>query len=258
MLTHHRSPNADIPTRGRDRSRVLPLVGLTLAAALVLTACGGDAEDPAGGDPTATDSASADKSASSSGENSPSDGSSTSEASEETTKTSESDGEYVPASADGPATNVPKPEGPESMTEQTEDGVKATVDYFWQAIWYLSVTGDPSSLNQIVTDSCTYCQEEVDYFTTIYSEGSWYVTTPSTVADSSVSLKGSSSANAWISLDAPATTMYFSDGSQAGSSSGTNGAGWEIQLKFTDGHWVIAEATIIGGSGSQSENGENG
>ncbi|WP_153143641.1 DUF6318 family protein [Nesterenkonia halophila] len=261
MLTDHpTSATPVVPTTSRtSRSRGLPLAGLTLAASLVLTACGGDAEEPAGGDPTATDVASVDKSTDTPGEGSPSDRPSTSEASKETAETSESnDGEYVPASADGPAKNAPKPEVPEGMTNQTEEGVKAAVDYFWQAIWYLSVTGDPSNLNKVVTDSCAYCQEEVNYFTTIYREGSWYVTTPSTVTDSSASLNGSFSANAWVSLDAPATTMYYSDGSKAGSSSGTNGAGWEIQLKFADGHWVVAEATIIGGSGARSEGGASG
>lgn len=262
MLTDHLTSAPDTvatDTDRRDHSRVLPLAGLALVASLVLTACGGAPEEPTNGGPTANDVASGDKSAEPSRKSSPSDAPSTSEASDEAVEPRESnDGEYVPASADGPAKNVRKPELSEGMTQRTEEGVKATVDYFWQAIWHLSVTGDPSSLNKVIADSCGYCQEEIDYFTTIYSEGSWYVTTPSTVTDSSASLNDSSSATAWVSLDAPATTMYYSDGSKAGHSSGTSGAGWEIQLKFADGHWVIAEATIVGGSGSQSKDGASG
>src|SRR5699024_12344017 len=53
---------------------------------------------------------------------------------DDTTDASEVDPtEYIPASAEGPAQNVPEPNLPAVATENTEEGAKATLEYFWEA-----------------------------------------------------------------------------------------------------------------------------
>src|SRR5699024_7528270 len=54
--------------------------------------------------------------------------------------------DYIPASADGPAQNVPEPNLPAVATENTEEGAKATLEYFWEAEAYASLTGETDAM----------------------------------------------------------------------------------------------------------------
>lgn len=125
-------------------------LALTAALALSLTACtGGEEKEP---EETASPSTTAPASASQGtgserpgSEGSESDGAEKSEGTDESTEPSDDQpsdaespqadggdsdpsgadgGEYVPASADGPAKNVPKPEMPEEMKEETPEVAK--------------------------------------------------------------------------------------------------------------------------------------
>ena len=138
-------------------------LALTAALALSLTACtGGEEKEPEEtASPTTTAPASASDGTESEGsgsEGSESDGADESEGTDESTEPSddqpsdgesteaggddsdpsrEDDGKYVPASADGPAKNVPKPQMPEEMKEETPEGAKAAVQY-WCCLLYTS------------------------------------------------------------------------------------------------------------------------
>lgn len=271
MPTDRRTPaalDAVAPRLSADKPRLrahrtLTFSGLALASALTLTACSGDTEDPGGdGGSAATEAAPSDGTAEPSDE----DGSSTeSGATDDGASADESDpaessahedssgGEYVPASAEGPAQNVPKPDMPADISEKTEDGVEAAVEYFWAADSYLVSTGDPSPFEPIVSESCAFCQEEIDYFTTIYSEGSWYVSTPDEVTRIAPTITGDKFAEAVISLDSTASAMYFEDGSKAGSDPTTYVMTWSIDLEYMDGQWVVTNTTAVEGSGSETK-----
>ena len=92
------------------RSLVLPATAMV--AAVLLTACGPTDDGPDVSSSTASEAASS---------------SSSSEAA--TDKSPGSDGEYVEASADGPAQNVPKPEKPALADEESYEGAQAFLDY---------------------------------------------------------------------------------------------------------------------------------
>src|SRR5699024_9595605 len=67
--------------------------------------------------------------------------------------------EYIPASAEGPAQNVREPNLPAVATENTEEGAKATLEYFWEAEAYASLTGETDAMALIATQRCDFCKE---------------------------------------------------------------------------------------------------
>lgn len=92
----------------------------------------------------------------------------------ETSTTTGTD-EYVPASADGPAQNVPVPELPDAAREQTEEGAEATLKYWWDAMEYLYLTGGRAPLENISGDECVFCENFLEVVPETVSNGGWYV-----------------------------------------------------------------------------------
>lgn len=137
------------------RSFVLPAA--VVMAVSLLTACG-----PTGDDPDDDPSGSAPVSGSAS---------SASEAAAE--KTPGADGEYVEASADGPAQNVPKPEKPALADEESYEGAQAFLDYLADARAYAWQTGDTSLIREITAEECESCTEEYDEIDGLYEGGGW-------------------------------------------------------------------------------------
>ncbi len=65
--------------------------------------------------------------------------------------------DYVPASLDGPAQNVPKPVMPALAKEESREGAQAFLDYWSDAMWYAYQTGDTSYARDIISPSCEVC-----------------------------------------------------------------------------------------------------
>lgn len=135
------------------RSLVLPATAMV--AAVLLTACA-----PTDDGPDDASSSTASEAASSS---------SSSEASAE--KTPGADGEYVEASADGPAQNVPKPQKPALADEESYEGAQAFLDYLADARAYAYQTGDTTLIREITAEECGNCYEEYDDIDAIYESG---------------------------------------------------------------------------------------
>ncbi|HIY85527.1 MAG TPA: hypothetical protein H9822_03665 [Candidatus Yaniella excrementavium] len=92
----------------------------------------------------------------------------------ETVDASEVDSaEYVPASADGPAQNVPEPNLPAVATENTEEGAEASFQYFWEAEEFARLTGDGSAIALVSSDACGFCLESIDGWESSYKDGYW-------------------------------------------------------------------------------------
>ena len=95
---------------------------------------------------------------------------------EETTDASVSDPvEYIPASEDGPAENVPEPRLPEAVTKNTEEGATATLNYFWEAVDYARLTGDTEPLSLVSHEKCEFCGDHIEGWQTRYANGDWAV-----------------------------------------------------------------------------------
>lgn len=83
--------------------------------------------------------------------------------------------EFIPASADGPAQNVPVPELPDAAREQTPEGAEATLEYWWDALDYLYLTNDPAPLLKISGTDCVMCKHFQEVVPEALSEDRWYV-----------------------------------------------------------------------------------
>ena len=83
--------------------------------------------------------------------------------------------EYVPASAEGPAQNVPEPRLPVSATEDSEEGAEATLHYFIALVDYARASGNTKALEAISREDCDFCAENIAQWSEIYRDGNWIV-----------------------------------------------------------------------------------
>lgn len=130
--------------------------------ALLLTGCGTD-DDGAAASPSSAASAGVAADESVDGSPSPS----------STSGSAGTSAEYVPASLDGPAQNVPKPVMPALAREESREGAQAFLDYWSDAMWYAYQTGDTSYARDITSVSCEVCADELSEVNRVYQGGQW-------------------------------------------------------------------------------------
>lgn len=65
---------------------------------------------------------------------------------------------YKPATADGPAENVPLPVMPDLAKEESKEGLMAFGDYWFSLINYGYETGDAAPVREISAPDCSICQ----------------------------------------------------------------------------------------------------
>ncbi|MFW0771431.1 DUF6318 family protein [Arthrobacter koreensis] len=134
--------------------RQFAAVSLALAGVLVLGACSGSDEP----DADAAQSPSSSVSPSTSSTPSP-------------TPTAT----YKPASAEGPAENVPLPEMPEEAKVESKEGLVAFARYWYEAAAYGYETGEVGPLKEISGPDCTACNGAYSTLATWFEDGGWTV-----------------------------------------------------------------------------------
>ncbi|TDS84302.1 DUF6318 family protein [Nesterenkonia aurantiaca] len=94
----------------------------------------------------------------------------------------------VPASSDGPAQNWPEPEIPAEIYEETEEGALAALEYWFEAITYLQLTGDFEPAAAVSAPDCEMCDDTIAQFYDLYEvESGWYVAAGATAQEELVS-----------------------------------------------------------------------
>ncbi|WP_258067305.1 DUF6318 family protein, partial [Arthrobacter sp. GMC3] len=93
---------------------------------------------------------------------------------------------YTPATADGPAQNVPTPILPEKAKEFSKEGLEAFARHWYTTLGYAYETGDVEPLSAITDPSCKTCSGAKTSIARIYDDGGWIVGAKITV-DSSTS-----------------------------------------------------------------------
>lgn len=122
-----------------------------MAAVLVLSGCSGSGDEPGaeaatgGSGSSASSSASADATAS---------GTASASASPTPTQPAAA---YKPASAEGPAENVPLPVMPELAKQESKEGLEAFAEYWYALINYGYETGDAKPVRDISGPECSVC-----------------------------------------------------------------------------------------------------
>ena len=133
--------------------RRLAAVSLAVAGSLVaLTACSGS-EDP-GADAAQSPSPSVSESVSPSSSPSPS-------------------ATYTPASAEGPAENVPLPVMPEEAKVESKEGLIAFARYWYELVNYGYETGDVEPVKAVSGPDCFACQSFYRGMSDVYGTGGW-------------------------------------------------------------------------------------
>src|SRR5690625_3839390 len=147
--------------------------------------------------------------------------------------------EYVPASAEGPAQNVPEPRLPAVTTEDSEEGAIAALQYFWEAELYASLTGNSEPLIVVSSDECAFCTESIEGWPRNYERGYWSamhgeieVEVTEVVRD----LEDKDSANVahlYFELVEPPTDFYDEEGNRSeGSFDSSEKQDWLAELTY--------------------------
>ena len=85
----------------------------------------------------------------------------------------EKNGEYVPATAEKKAQNVPKPIMPEKVQELSVDGIYALIGYWISSFNYLALTGDIEPLKK--TDPSSEYYKELEPMVKLYETGRGWI-----------------------------------------------------------------------------------
>ena len=85
----------------------------------------------------------------------------------------EKNGEYVPATAEKKAQNVPKPIMPEKVQELSIDGIYALIGYWISSFNYLALTGDIEPMKK--TDPSTDYTKELEPMIKLYETGRGWI-----------------------------------------------------------------------------------
>jgi hypothetical protein len=141
------------------------VVAVLAVAALGLTACGGDADGEPGTSASPATSAVAAETAT-------------------PTPSPSATPEYKPASADGPAENVPVPKMPDKAKEKSEEGLKAFAEYWYANLNYAFETGEMAPLEAISGQDCGGCNRVKPVITEWNTGGRWLVGGKLTVSGS--------------------------------------------------------------------------
>src|SRR5690625_1537172 len=95
---------------------------------------------------------------------------------DETTDASVSDPtEYIPASEEGPAQNVPAPKLPAAISENSEEGAEARLKFVWEGIDYARMTVETESLSLVSHEVCEFCEDHIEGWESRYANGDWAV-----------------------------------------------------------------------------------
>jgi len=217
-------------------SERISAVGLAVALGLFLSACGGG-DAKAGGDPGGT-RPSAEVSAEPGGDGGESQSAEPSESASPTP---------VPASSEGPAQNWPEPEVPDAIYEESEDGALAALQYWFEAITYLQLTGDYGPIDGVSAPDCETCDNKISQFYDLYEvEDGWYAAEGASSTGELVSqITDDGHASILFELVEGGYSVYGPDGEDLGSvESEVYDA--EASLYFDAEKWWISELQIEG------------
>ena len=228
--------------RTHDRSALSASVRLSaagLAAVLVLGGCSGS-----GGDSDAEAAESSSSSASPSGSSSPSETATATPAPSQT-PTAEA---YKPASAEGPAENVPLPVMPELAKQESADGLREFAKYWYALMNYAFETGDLTPLEQVSGPECALLARANEMLSIGYENDDW-------VMGGAFEVFGTQSN--YVMTDKKYYQVLVHVQQHAFEYRGSNGVVYEsnegldsdsvhmLEATFTDGHWFAHDAVII-------------
>ncbi|WP_258073653.1 DUF6318 family protein [Arthrobacter sp. 08Y14] len=207
-----------------------------VAAVLVLVGCSGS------GDPEAEAAGNGSSSASPTGSATPSE-----TVTPTATPTPTPTAAYKPATAEGPAENVPLPVMPELAKEKSKEGLEAFAEYWYSLINYGYETGDPGPLRAVSADTCFACESYYAVLKNGYSENEWMVGAKLHLQDLSSNYvetdEGAFQATILILQD---DLQYYGPAGHLGTDQGTSSPAVQLMeaVFTTEGWYVVTLETL--------------
>ncbi|NHU84842.1 hypothetical protein GWK18_04410 [Kocuria sp. JC486] len=160
--------------------------------------------------------------------------------------------EYVPASSEGPAKNVPTPTKPALADEESVEGAQAFLDYLSDARAYAQQTGDTSLAREVTAEECYSCTEHYDNLDSHYEAGGWasegYEKFTILSEDLPVDSYGLYAPE--ISIEADDITIWDDKGQVVQEARGEDGSEDRIlvHLDYREGQWTYVTTAPLGSS----------
>ncbi len=217
-------------SQSHSRSALIPsrkYAALGVAAILLLSGCGGSAGSDEPASPRSSER-------------------STATATPTPTPTPTPTQEYKPASAEGPAQNVPLPKMPEAAKKETKEGLEAFSKYVIALFSYGYETGDVEPMKTAINSDCDVC---ANYFTTVeaaYRDDSWLGGAKLEVRQVVSEFKKTPEGKYQVILDiAHGAMQYHEPGEKNPDSEGFSRAAFIMEAEFADGVWRATELSVI-------------
>lgn len=153
------------------------------------------------------------------------------------------DDEPVAASSEGPAENWPEPEVPDEISEETDEGAEAFIQYWFDVRHYSRLTGDTAPLEDISHPECGRCEIEYDLVDSVYPDGWIEEDSAIKVAEvSSIDFVGEASAYQFT-ISEPEFTVYHADKENEHVSEET-GMQLILYLLFENERWEMGDIRL--------------
>lgn len=170
--------------------------------------------------------------------------------SDPTASASDSADEYVPASAEGPAQNVPKPTKPALADEESVEGAQAFLDYLSDARAYAQQTGDTSLAREVTAEECYSCMNLYDTIDDLYEQGGWASRgyEKVTILSETLPIDSYGLYAPEVSVDAETLTGWDADGNivqEAGADESSEET-MLMHIDYRDGEWTYVTAAPVG------------
>ncbi|WP_026819181.1 DUF6318 family protein [Arthrobacter castelli] len=146
----------------------------------------------------------------------------------------------VGASSAGPARNVDAPQESKPLTAKSAEGLK-TFTYFWISYnSYAQQTGETDKLDELSSDKCNYCSNEIDMINKVYDDGGWMAGGDPRVTDIFPKLpEGKSTGTALVTYSETAGTIFNSEGEEASTIEPKKPTVLTVKASYIDGEWTM-------------------
>lgn len=212
------------------RSRMQLIAVAVAASALLLTGCNSGDDPNSGGASSASPSG-------------------TSTVSPSATPTPSATPAYVPASASGPAQNVPVPVLPKVAKTETKEGLEAFAKYWFQVLSFSYETGELSLLESLTPPPCEPCQKSTQAIRAWHSEGRWLVggqiSTP--VVETTFAKDEAGTYKVAVQVHQVPLSYVRADGTIAHADAQAADQGNLLIVSYDAGSWVLHEVGSIVG-----------
>nr|WP_277351858.1 DUF6318 family protein [Arthrobacter sp. SF27] len=198
-------------------------------AALGLAACGGDAEGEPGNSASPATSAVAAETATSA-------------------PTPSATPKYKPASAEGPAKNVPVPEMPELAKEDSKKGLEAFTLYWYDLLNYAYESGDVERLQGITNESCVRCSDVAKNIKEWHSEGRWQVGGKVEIDGTGTDFVSNSAGEYHVAIQLVSGELryYLADGTLHGTTPESDMQVDVLVARYEEGSWQTVDVGVAG------------